>query len=582
MILQSLTDLYEALAAKEKVPRYGYAKGKVAFLMSIDEKGELMYITPLTEQITQGKTTKYIDQIREIPLPFVRSSGICPQFLCDSSAYLLGLANNGKEKRLKDCFDACKTFHNNVLQGCASPVARAVLQFFNHWSRDLNHQALTNCPEILNTGFIIIEVLNHGVAHEDVEIRKAWLHYLNSAQSQTMMPCLVTGQVSPIAQIHLKIKGVAGAQSSGANLVSFNAPCTESYGKESGLIAPVSEYGNFAYTTALNHLLSQSTSRCQIGEDTVVFWTKGDDEVATEAINCFLNPQNKHEEEEKLEGLMRSISKGLPIQDVDLSTPCFILGLSPNAARVSIRYFLRDTLGHFLSNITAHYKRLEIVKHKDAKKYLSPTALLRETANPNARTVTVSPLLGGTVMRAILSDTPYPDALFKATMLRIRALQDNADKGIYKITSGRAAILKACFLKMNLPQHDKEVLTVMLNKDSDNKAYVLGRLFSILEDIQQKANPETKSTIKDRFFNAASSSPLITFPNLLRLSQHHQKKITSEGMRINFQKDLGEVMDKLQVDNEPFPPRLSIKEQGLFILGYYHQTQYRYTKKEDR
>lgn len=122
----------------------------------------------------------------------------------------------------------------------------------------------------------------------------------------------------------------------------------------------------------------------------------------------------------------------------------------------------------------------------------------------------------------------------------------------------------------------------MLNKDSDNKAYVLGRLFSILEDIQQKANPETKSTIKERFFNAASSSPLITFPNLLRLSQHHQKKITSEGMRINFQKDLGEVMDKLQVDNEPFPPRLSIKEQGLFILGYYHQTQYRYTKKEDR
>ncbi len=185
-------------------------------------------------------------------------------------------------------------------------------------------------------------------------------------------------------------------------------------------------------------------------------------------------------------------------------------------------------------------------------------------------------------MRAILNNTPYPDALFKATLLRIRAVQDNRDKNIYKITRGRVAIVKACMLKMNLPQEDKEVLTIMLNQESNNKAYVLGRLFSVLENIQEQANPGINATIKDRFFNAAGTTPLTVFPNLMRLSNHHLNKISNEGAVVNLNKSLSDLLGRLDVENNPFPAHLDIREQGLFLLGYYHQTQYRFTKKEDK
>lgn len=582
MILQSLTSYYEALEKKGKVPKYGYAMGKVAFLLSIDMEGGLRYITPLTEQVARGRGTTTVNQERQIPLPFVRANAIRPQFLCDTSSYILGLSSNGRPERVKECFQQSRTFHQEVLKDCSSPVAQAVLAFFQQWEPNENHEVISASPELLNGGFIIIEVLEHGIAHVNPDIQKAWTRYLDATQSDIIMPCLVTGELSPTARLHYKIKGVSGAQSSGANLVSFNADSTESFGKETGAIAPVSEYANFAYTTGLNYLLNNPDSRCQIGEDTVVFWTQGDDEAATQVFGSFLNPDNKKDDFDKLKGVMQSIASGSPVQNINLDTTCYILALSPNAARLSVRYFLRNTLGHFLKNIAAHYERLEIAKYEKASDFLSPYAMLRETANPNARTITVSPLLGGAVMRAILNNTPYPEALYTATLLRIRATQDNADKQRYKITWGRAAIIKACLMKKNLPQTDMEVLTVMLNPDSTNKAYTLGRLFSVLEDIQQKANPGIKSTIKDRYFNAASSTPLITFPNLIRLSGHHLKKIDAEGMVINYQKSMGELMDKLDVDNEPFPPRLNLKEQGLFLLGYYQQTQNRYIKKEDR
>ena len=582
MILQSLTAQYEALNRKGKVPDYGYAFGNTAFLMSIDEAGKLHYITPLTEQVQRGRNTATVNQVRSIPLPYVRSSGVRPHFLCDTSAYLLGMASNGANARIVECFEQSKAFHQEVLGNCNSKAAQALLNFFSSWTRDAQHQAIVDCVDVLSGGFIIIELLNHGLIHEDEQVKQSWISHLNTNQSQAKGACLVTGEVAPVSMLHQKIKRVYGAQSSGASFVSFNATSTESFEKANGLISPVSEYAAFAYTTALNYLLTENENHCQIGGDTMVYWVSGDQEEASQMLNSFLHPPNQRENQDKLAGLMRRISKALPVNDLPLDTPCFVLGIAPNAARLSVRYFLRNTLGGFAKNLAAHYERLDIIKPPSAPDYLTPYLLLQQTVNPNTRDKAASPLLGGAVMRAILNNTPYPQALYQAVLLRTRATQDNKDKGIYKITWSRMAIIKACLLKMDLPMQNREVLSKMLNPDSNNKAYVLGRLFSVLEEVQQAANPTINTTIKDRYFNAASSTPLLVYPNILRLSNHHLNKIDYPGIKIRLQKSIGELMNKLEVDNNPYPANLSIIDQGIFMLGYYHQDQYRYTKKEDR
>jgi len=582
MILQALTKYYNSLHDEGKAPDYGFAYEKPSYLISIDVFGKLINITTLKEdRMINKKTVKTAPQ-REVPMPVVRSSNVNPQFLYDKSAYFFGASQKSATKRDKKCFAESKSHHHKVLDGCDSPVAKAILSFFDNWEYDAEHEAILRCPEVIGEDFLIFDVMDYGIAHENESVRKAWEVYLMKESSQNHMTCLVTGEKAPIARIHMKAKGIRGTNPAGANLVSFKAPSTHSFGKQQGFIAPVSEQVNFAYNTAFNLLLKNDDSHCLIGTDTVVYWTEDLGNGTAQMLNFCLNPPNKREEKDRLIGHLERITKGFPVDNVNLKASCHIIALSGNEGRFSIRYHLRDSLGFFLQNISEHYQRLEITKADFEPDILTPQALLEETVNPNTRNKEPSPLLGGAVMRAILNNTPYPDALFKATLLRIRAVQDNRDKNIYKITRGRVAIVKACMLKMNLPQEDKEVLTIMLNQESNNKAYVLGRLFSVLENIQEQANPGINATIKDRFFNAAGTTPLTVFPNLMRLSNHHLNKISNEGAVVNLNKSLSDLLGRLDVENNPFPAHLDIREQGLFLLGYYHQTQYRFTKKEDK
>lgn len=250
--------------------------------------------------------------------------------------------------------------------------------------------------------------------------------------------------------------------------------------------------------------------------------------------------------------------------------PFYILGLAPNAARLSVRFFLRNSFGGFLKNVQAHHERLEIVKPAYDKFDTLPLwKLLSETVNQNSRDKSPSPNMAGETISAVLTDMPYPATLLNGAQLRIRAERE--------ITRGRAAIIKAYYLKHPHPDIPKEVLTVSLNSDSTNIPYVLGRLFSVLEAIQSAANPGINATIKDRYFNAASATPGHVFPILLNLSQKHLRKL-DDGLRIHYEKQLTELMNLLC---EEFPSRLSLPQQGAFQLGYYHQTQKRYEKKED-
>ena len=389
--------------------------------------------------------------------------------------------------------------------------------------------------------------------------------------------------MKPIARLHQSIKGVVGAQSMGVSVVSFNAKAYESYGHDDqqGFNAPVSEYAAFAYTTVLNHLLSDSRHRQSYGDTTVVYWAKSSSPIYRDIFEFLLNPIESTSTDDVsvdkgAEGLIGDIfSKlidGKPIEDfeayIDKETRFYILGLAPNAARLSVRFFMENSFGSILQKVVQHYKDLEIERQQNEFEYLPLWRLMAETVSPKSNDKAVSPLLSGSVLRSIFSGAPYPEALYSSVMVRIRAERE--------ISRGKAAIIKACLIRKHNKKYEEE-LNVSLNEQSKNGAYVLGRLFAVLEKAQQDANRGIKSTIKDRYFTSACATPASVFPILLRLSHHHTSK--SDYGYIS-ERRIGELMEKLDVENNPFPTHLSLDDQGIFILGYYHQQKANYAKKE--
>ena len=268
---------------------------------------------------------------------------------------------------------------------------------------------------------------------------------------------------------------------------------------------------------------------------------------------------------------MENLRVGRPVGDFSLDTPFCVLALSPNAGRVSVRFFLQNTLGDLARHLQAHYERLRLVHGSNDPEYLKPWQLLRELGNPNSRDKLSPPTVSGAYLRSMLMNSRYPEELLGAVILRIRAER--------AVPYAKAAMIKA-FLLQNTPQ-TKEEINVALNQASDCKPYVLGRLFSVLEQIQQAANPGINATIKDRYLASASATPGVVFPQLLRLQSAHMNKLAG-GAQVYYSKQLNAILGKLDVENEPFPAQLSLTDQGMFFLGYYQQDQARYEKKEDK
>lgn len=576
MILQALVRHYEDLAAQGKIAPPGWSQVKVSCALYLDDSGQLVRAASVKTEQAQGKKTVLAPQLMDLPSPTKRTVGIAPNFLCDNSSYILGIDNKGNPQRALDCFAACKALHEELLSGADSAAARALLAFFRAWRPEeaAKHPALRDGLDELMAGANLVFRYNGAYVHEDPVIRKVWQTYYDTACDGPNMICLVTGEESPIEAVHPSIKGVQGAQSSGAALVSFNAPAFCSYGKEQNLNAPTGKYAAFAYTAALNHLLSDREHTARIGDTTVLCWAEGGEDAYASAFGAFAFGAPVPYTEKELRETVGSLLRGQPIQFdetlLDPDRPFYILGLAPNAARLSVRFFLRNGFRAFLKNVQAHYDRLEIVKPAyDKFDTLPPWKLLGETVNQNSRDKAPAPGMAGEVLRSILLDTPYPATLLNGTVLRIRAE--------HEVTRGRAAIIKAYYSKYINKDVPEEVLTVSLNESSTNIPYTLGRLFSVLEAVQSAANPGINATIKDKYFNSASATPGHIFPGLMNLAQKHLKKLDT-GLRIHYEKQLTELCGIL---NEEFPARLNLPQQGAFQLGYYHQTQKRYEKKEE-
>lgn len=586
MILQALVDYYEALAAKGKVGKPGWGYAKISYALNIDKQGKLLNV--ITMLTTQQKGKKIVEVPQNIRLPEAtkRTAGVAAQFLWDNAKYVLGLDSSGKTERTKQCFDAMAKKCQTILADSHGEKAEALKAFFANWQPE---QAKDNAvlqpymDDLLGSANLTFKVEGEPV-ETDAEIIQAWDDYKNAqAGAANQGRCLITGKLAPIARLHPSIKGLLGAQSSGAALVSFNASAYESYEHKQGENAPVSEYAAFAYTTALNTLLASKNNYMRIGDMTVVFWAEAADEANEDIFEDIFASENSIVKDEDLESFFKKVKIGEPFRVEDFivkpEDKFYILGLSPNAARISVRFFLANTFGKFITNYEKYFREFEIVKPSFDTRVNPPLwQILQETANKNSKDKAASPLLGGAVLRSILTGIKYPEALYQNTLLRAKADQDNPDKNITKISRIKAAIIKAYLMR-----NKKEVVTVALNEDSKKVPYVLGRLFAVLENLQEVANPGINSTIKDRYFNAACASPGVTFPLLTKLANTHLKKISAQkGNVIYFEKLIGGLMNKLEMDKQAFPARLSLPEQGDFILGYYHQVQKRYEKKEDK
>lgn len=573
MILQALTRYYEDLLSRGEIDAPGWTPAKISYALCLDGEGQLTQVIPTMEEVTKGKKTVLQPQVFPLPAAVKRTVGIDSNFLWDNSSYLLGVDQKGKPERSRDCFAAAAQKHLAVLDGVDSPAARAILAFFDTWQPEhaAEYPVLAGQFEEVTAGANLLFRVDGCYPQKDAAIREAWQKYRESSDPDAVrMQCLVTGREDEITATHPAIKGVRDAQSSGAALVSFNALAFCSYGREQNYNAPVGKYAAFAYTAALNHLLADRNNVQLIGDTTVVCWAEGADPAyqSFAMTACFGAETGLSDDD--LRAALKRLADGLPCDDlgIDPERPFYILGLAPNAARLSVRFFLRNSFGALMKNVNDHYERMEIVRPAYKKfSYLPLWAMLQETVNLNSRDKSPSPVMAGAAARAVFSGGRYPASLLEAVMLRIRAERN--------ITWGRAAIIKAYYLKNPHEDCPEEVLTMSLNEASTNPAYTLGRLFSIYEAVQQAANPGINATIKDKYFNSAAAMPSSIFPVLNNLYQKHLRKL-EQGQRVYYDKQVSALKGVLGTE---FPARMTLAQQGSFDLGYYHQTQKRYTKK---
>ena len=445
MILNSLVNHYEMLHKSGKAPDFGWAGVDVNLGVLLDEAGQVLNLIPLVTTVQMGKKQVERSYTLTVPVPVVRTSGISANFLCDNPTYILGVDLKGDKEKAVEKFLAAKTLHLALLSQATGPVAKALKGFFETWNPQnaANHPLILRENKMLEQGRNMVFMVNESqYVADDEEIQEIWNTFFQSQQAEDKQLCLVSGKEEPIARLHDKIKNVPGAQTSGASLISTNADAFISYNLADTMPgAPIGEYSAFAYVTALNRLLANRDQRIDLGDTRLVYWTNQADDKASEIVTVGLMAPSDVDVDQVLKEAFEKVEEGLPVEGVLPDEPFYVLGLRPNAARVSVALFLISSFGEVLKNISRHYDRLEIVRPSfDQREYLSPWAIIQEIVNPNSKNKIPNPQVMMGLMSSILTGARYPYLLYQNILLRIRAQQGDG-----KISRGRANIIKACY-----------------------------------------------------------------------------------------------------------------------------------------
>ncbi len=572
MILQALKEYYDRKAADPDsgIAPLGWEWKEIPYLIVLDRDGNLVNVEDTQETVGKEPRAKSFRVSQS-----VKRSGknFASYFLWDNVTYVTGV---GCKKNLENAVKQHAAFMEKLREHADVPAVQAVEKFlasddclaqlekFEAWQK-----AKETCAFV---AFRFVDA--NGTVFDEEPVRRI-VDEMASATSSDDAPAidLVSGKRGALAATHPSIKGVAGANSTGANIVSFNFPAAKSFGKEQGANSPISTTSAFEYTTALNTLLSKdSKQKMMVGDATVVYWAEKADPMEDALAAFFKEPEKDDPDRlvQNAEALFQSPKTGVAAFNDD-TTKFYVLGLAPNAARLAIRFWTVGTVSEMAERFREYFDDLKIAHGPKDRDHLSLFRLLVSTA-VLGKSENVTPNLAGNFMRSILEGRPFPETLLPSVLRRIKAEHD--------VTYPRAKLIKGCLnrkWRFNNPNKERK-LTVSLDKENKNTGYRLGRLFAVLEKIQEAANPGLNATIKDRFFASASSAPVTVFGNLMRLSQHHLSKLKKEkpGYAVNLEKLLQEIVAEVAA----FPAHLSLDDQGQFAIGYYHQRQDFFTKKE--
>lgn len=579
MILHALKEYYDRKAAdlESGIAPLGWERKELPYLFVITKEGAFVNIEDTRE--LQGK--KKIAKAFLVPQGVKRSSGVAANLLWDNLEYVFGMPFKDPKKHER-ALQAHADFMSRLEPFKDCPAIASVIVFLNSAEAVEQVKAHPLWNEVFEGGlFVSFRLVGEmDPVFRNVAFVEKYQESLSTGGSGSNGRCLVTGGYDEIPVLHPNIKGINGANTTGASIVSFNFPAACSFGKKQGANSPVGARTVFAYTTALNTLLARgSRQKMTVGDSTVVFWSQRESSLENEMAALFDDYEDKDNPDahtENVSALLKSVSNGAYLEDREPNR-FYVLGLSPNSARIAVRFWHAGTVAEMSERIASWFDDLMIVHGPIKKDHLSMYRLLCSIA-AQGKSENVPPNLSGEVMRSIFEGLPLPTSLLQSALRRIKVESSKQDKDGGGVSYERAKIIKACLnRKIRFNQIKEKELAVMLDKENSNVGYCLGRLFAVLERIQEEANPGINATIRGKYYASASVTPASVFGTLMRLKNHHLAKMENVGRKVNFERLLGEIADNLS----RFPAHLKMDDQGQFAIGYYHQRQDFFTKKSE-
>lgn len=566
MILKALYDYYHRCG---NLPPKGMELKQIGFIIVLDANG--IFLRFEDRRIDKNRAQEFL-----VKKSVGRTSAPIANYLYDSCQYIFGYSEKDDDKALK-CFELFKAKIEEIcMVHPDSQDLKAICKFYKN-SRDdiieiLKKDSLwSEIERNLNKKFSLFTFMIEGDTKVVAEKQELLPLSEEDNISNNEALCLVTGNKSKITQITTATM-IPGSQAT-AKLVSFQTKSGyDSYGKEQGGNAPIGEETEFAYTTALNHLLrNDSRNKFVVGNRTFVFWASNNNEAGRQAEEGLFSLfgfsdsiDNPNQGIEEVRKVFNAIYSGALKTSSD--DKFYILGLAPNSARIAVTYWAEIPLKEFAERINRHFDDMSIIDtRKEQTSYMGLRSML-SAVTLGGKQSDATPNLPEAVVKSIFQGLPYPQPLYSSCIRRIRAEQS--------IGITRVAIIKAYLNRLN---DNEQKITVMLDKDNNNQGYLCGRLFAVLDKIQDDANRQ--HSIKERYMNSASSTPAAVFATILNLSSHHSEKL-NEGSIIFYEKIKREIIDKINADG--FPAHLDLQDQGRFFVGYYHQMQDLYTKKNDK
>ena len=590
MLIHALCDYYDILAKEGKVLPEGYSSVKIHYLISFTEDGKMDGIIDHqdTVQVPSGKKLKEKKVPKDLQMPKrTEKSGIEANIAEHRSLYIFGLnldkdilTPDDRTNKAQKSHQAFVEANLGFIEGLHTPLIDAFRSFLLNWKPEDE----TENPWLLGLGkdygksgyAFCLSGHPECLLHEEKEFKEKWEQWYQDKKAKEkdshIAQDAISGEQTSIARIHNKIKGVYGGLATGSVLVGFNNPSENSYGNEQSYNSNISETAMNKYTEALNYLLSSDRHKVLIDDMTVVFWAMDTGEACENLLMDILFGQSdkmKAEQTERmLAKLFQDAGKGtvggerLTLDGIDENVDFYMMGLKPNSSRLSLKFLVRKKYADILWNIARFQNDLQMGKEFHS---VSIMRIKRELLSQKSKNEKVNPALLSSLMESMINGTRLPVSLLENVLRRVKA-----DPGDQKVNAVRAGIIKAWINRAS----KKEELKVALDRENYRPAYLCGRLFAVLEKIQQEASGNSLNrTIKDGYFASASARPSMVFPKLIRLSQYHLNKVKSP---VYFNKLTGEIIGHL---DGGFPDTLFLKEQGEFVVGYYQQYQSFFEKK---